>query len=251
MRRGGRSKRRPAPFRPDLARAPPDGRHTLLDRHGRACRAGVWWCGGRTALVLFKRNLLYVYTHKSETRGSFFVAASSNLCLVLGTAQLLLAAVHASKLSWISFGCTLPLLYITWRTNRSLQRAYTPLLAQLPLADADSGQFTARKSTRHSHTSMQGLAGTSYMQPELVHPLIADEARMAELIAASCATSRVDDEGAKQLASSATIASSIADDHSLADVNVADESSAKGLDQVEVATSPAMVEIDVKVAVAP
>ena len=52
------------------------------------------------ALLLYKRNLLYSYTHDSEARGSFYPVGSGYLCFVLGMAQFLLAMVHLSKFSW-------------------------------------------------------------------------------------------------------------------------------------------------------
>ena len=55
------------------------------------------------------------YTHKIEARGAFWPDGSALFCLVLATAQLLLACVHASKQSWVTFCCTLPLVLITWK----------------------------------------------------------------------------------------------------------------------------------------
>ena len=57
------------------------------------------------ALLLYKRNLLYSYTHDSEARGSFYPVGSGYLCFVLGMAQFLLAMVHLSKFSWGTLSC--------------------------------------------------------------------------------------------------------------------------------------------------
>ena len=67
------------------------------------------------ALLLYKRNLLYSYTHDSEARGSFYPVGSGYLCFVLGMAQFLLAMVHLSKFSWGTLSC------YKWGTVEPLQ----------------------------------------------------------------------------------------------------------------------------------
>lgn len=65
------------------------------------------------ALALYKRNLLYIYIHAAEARGAFLPMGSGMLLLILGTAQLLLAAVHLAKGSFLTFLLLLPLLFFT------------------------------------------------------------------------------------------------------------------------------------------
>lgn len=160
--------------------------------------------------VLYRRNLLYCYTHKGESRGQFFPRGVSTLCLVLGIAQLLLAAVHASKSSWITFGFIVPLIYVTYRANSYFQALYTPQMSTLPLAavdEASTGLFRAatmvalrvapnektssagggmtvktRKSVTHSPDKLEQLVGSNYIQPELTHPEVATSEHVAELI---------------------------------------------------------------------
>lgn len=95
------------------------------------------------ALALYKRNLLYVYTHAAEGRGSFLPMGSGMLLLVLGAAQLLLAAIHLAKGSVITFACLMPLLLFTAFTHSHACRSYAPQLETLPLAQklcaSDSG----------------------------------------------------------------------------------------------------------------
>ena len=160
-----------------------------------------------TAFVLYKRNLLYSYTHKGESRGKFFPRGVSTLCLVLGIAQLLLAAVHASKASWVTFGLTLPLIYITYRANAYFQSLFTPQMSTLPLAAVDDGKASVfraatmavlrgndaysgggelavkpRKSVVKTTETLAELVGSHYIQPELSHPEVCSSEHVAELI---------------------------------------------------------------------
>jgi hypothetical protein len=111
------------------------------------------------AFVLYQRNLLYSYTHRGESRGMFFPRGVSTLCLVLGIAQLLLAAVHASKASWVTFGFALPLLYTTYRANSYFQKLYTPQMSTLPLAAVDDGQSSLFRAASMALLRMPGGQG--------------------------------------------------------------------------------------------
>ena len=88
-------------------------------------------------LVLYKRNLLFIYTHEAEARGSFVPSGSSMLLQALATAQLLLAAVHIAKGSVITFFLILPLLPFTYFASAHASRKWAPQLETLPLAERD------------------------------------------------------------------------------------------------------------------
>ena len=95
--------------------------------------------------VLYRRNLLPLLHTQGRVARAVFPRGVSTLCLVLGIAQLLLAAVHASKSSWITFGFIVPLIYVTYRANSYFQALYTPQMSTLPLAavEASTGLFRA------------------------------------------------------------------------------------------------------------
>ncbi len=141
------------------------------------------------ALALYKRNLLYNYSREAESRGSFVPMASGMLLLVLGTAQLLLAAVHIAKGSFVTFGLLLPLLAFTYLAHAHAAKHYALLLHNLPLADKMSHvedvlaapqrapalvtdmqtRFGARLLRRSTREALDRLFGDAYTQPELVH----------------------------------------------------------------------------------
>jgi len=137
--------------------------------------------------VLFKRNLVFTYTHKIESRGIYFPSGSNMFTGIMMMAQLLLAAVHAAKKSWPTFGCILPLIYITWRANVYFKSSYIKRMSTLPLADVE--EVSRKKgggliiNTRESvHGDLGDLLGTLYLQPELIHPEISNEARVKQLL---------------------------------------------------------------------
>lgn len=133
--------------------------------------------------------------------------ASSCVSLILMLSQLLLAAVHASKLSWITFGIALGLIPITYLYSAHLQRTYaTPLLVppitrrapaptsvdQSSLVDAeladDGAALSTKSSTGDRTTAIRyspkeadddgdddtsaAYFGDAFIQPELVHAQI-------------------------------------------------------------------------------
>ena len=146
------------------------------------------------ALALYKRNLLYVYTHAAETRGSFLPMGSGMLLLILGTAQLLLAAIHIAKGSVITFALLMPLLIFTYLAHAHISRNYVPQLDTLPLAakldESDNGtlvlqtapaaltdmqiKIASKLMHRSTGDTLDTLFGSAYTQPELLHPEITD-----------------------------------------------------------------------------
>lgn len=137
-------------------------------------------------LVLVKKNLVYLYTNPAETRGEFFPAAIGMLSVCLFFCQLLLAAVHAAKASWVTFGLLLPLMLITYLANGTIQSQFRPQLATLPLAGLGSSPAAPPAADLDEET-----LGTAYIQPELVHPQVADKMRVQEILE-RCAFKTID-----------------------------------------------------------
>jgi len=86
-------------------------------------------------ILVYKRGLIFSWKDSAESQGSSFPNASAMLMLILGTAQLLLAAVHASKQSWVTFGFILPLLFITWIAHTHQVRYLSLQLDTLALVE--------------------------------------------------------------------------------------------------------------------
>ena len=73
-------------------------------------------------------------------------------------------------------------MYITYRANHYMQALYGAQMLNTPLAHIEVGKDGAvHVSARHStHDDLNTLMKDSYVQPELVHPLIQDESAVRE-----------------------------------------------------------------------
>ena len=83
-------------------------------------------------------------------------------------------------------------MYITYRANHYMQALYGAQMLNTPLAHIEVGKDGAvHVSARHStHDDLNTLMKDSYVQPELVHPLIQDESAVGSTSDAA-ATSRL------------------------------------------------------------
>jgi len=152
-------------------------------------------------LMFTKRNLLYSYTHKIEARGQFWPDGCAMFLLVLGTAQLVLGCVHASKASWGTAGSIFPLIFVTWRFNIHIKHKYAVQLETMPLAEKrdDSSaegsvkpnaatiadvkvRFAARLQRRMTIEMLVDIIGSAYIQPELLHAEVSNAAQVEEMI---------------------------------------------------------------------
>lgn len=117
------------------------------------------------------------------------------LCIVLGVAQIVLATVHAIKESWVTFALILPLVYITYLACKHYASVYKTALTTLPLTvvteeDAEAAGrgkkgalvVTARKVIARTYAALLKVFDVAYIQPELVHPEIADAQRVQAII---------------------------------------------------------------------
>ena len=86
--------------------------------------------------LLYKRGLLFSYTHASESRGAFWPAASARLLVILFFAQLMLTGVHSTKGAWPTALCIAATMPVTYISHRYFVRRYERQLDVLPLASS-------------------------------------------------------------------------------------------------------------------
>ena len=92
--------------------------------------------------LLYKRTLLFSSTHASESRGSFWPAASARLLVILFFAQLMLTGVHSTKGAWPTALCIAATMPITYISHRHFVRRYERQLDVLPLAASATADET-------------------------------------------------------------------------------------------------------------
>jgi len=142
------------------------------------------------ALAIHKKNLLYIYAHDWDSRGSFVPIGSWMVLLILGAAQVLLAAVHLTKGAFITFVFLLPLIVLTIFVHFYICRNYEPQMVILPLAEKDLRCLVGRPALplrtaatksavklriadqllhRNTDDALDRIFASSFRQPELLH----------------------------------------------------------------------------------
>ncbi|KAL3926044.1 MAG: hypothetical protein SGPRY_003499 [Prymnesium sp.] len=86
-----------------------------------------------TGYLYYARNLLFSYTHESESNGLFYPRFSSWMMVFLFMSQLLLFLTELVNTMPASAIPLVPIMLITWAKHKSFKRKYVPLLFKLPL----------------------------------------------------------------------------------------------------------------------
>lgn len=108
------------------------------------------------AYLIFKRALLYSFTHSEESRCAFWPVASARLLLILFFCQLMLVGVHSIKGSVVTAVLCALTMPVTYSAHKSFVRHHAAHLDLLPLefsALADEAdekkEATQRKTIAH------------------------------------------------------------------------------------------------------
>ena len=119
------------------------------------------------AYLIFKRALLYSFTHEYESRASFWPVASARLLIILFFAQLMLLATHSIKGNVVTAALIFLTMPTTYAAHRSFENHYAKQLDILPLevsAGTDEEIHKKETSQRQSHAKRLSVGGRMSME---------------------------------------------------------------------------------------